>query len=387
MIQLNSKLFQDPGLTYPLDNLDLPFSEYVSACKTVIENTRLDLNSSQNPQVIINANLPFELSPPATGKKFKYGALLIHGLYDSPSVMRDLGESLRAQGLLVRAILLPGHGTVPGALLNVGYQEWLQAVHYGVTNLSADADKIFLVGFSTGASLSLYHLLNGSYQNIAGAVMLAPAIKISPLASLTKLFMKTGKLWLHQDEEIDYAKYRSFTYNSANQIYQLTQEIEKLSRTHPLKTPLLVAISQNDKTVSSNATLKYFKNHTPVASQLILYRSSALNTSDTRVIVRPSVYKEMNIVDISHVALPIAPDNPHYGMYGDYELASHVEKNLQEGGEIFYGTYNTLRNNILNQLHKVGLYQHERVRLTFNPDFDFLRATLAKFVKVRMEEA
>lgn len=386
MIQLNSKLFQDPGLVYPIDNLDMPFNDYIAACKTLVENNRLDLNDSKNPDTIVAANTPFELTPDSTSKKFKYGALLIHGLYDSPAVMRDLGESLKAQGLLVRSILLPGHGTVPGALLHTTYQDWLRAVHYGVTNLSTSVDKIFLVGFSTGASLSLHHLLNGSYNNIAGAIMLAPAIKISPLASLTRFLMKTGKLWLEQATEIDYAKYRSFTYNSVQQIYELTQDISRRSRTQTLKTPLLVAISQNDKTVSSNATIKYFQHNTPVASQLILYKDRDLKAPDPRIIVRPSVYKDMNIVDISHVALPIAPTNPHYGMHGDYELASRVEENIQQGGEIFYGTYNTLRNDILNQLHKVGLYQHERVRLTFNPDFDFLCEKMRAFIRARMTE-
>jgi alpha-beta hydrolase superfamily lysophospholipase len=381
MITQNNKLFTDPKLTYPINDLDLPYSAYISQCKTLIENTRLDLNESQTADRIIQANTPFELSPEARSpNKLRYGALLIHGLYDCTFVMRDLAETLRAQGLLVRSVLLPGHGTVPGALLNVTYQDWVQAVHYGVTNLAQDVTKLFLVGFSTGGSLALYHLLNGSYHNIAGAITLAPAIKISPLARLTNWIIKSGQLWMNKAPEIDYAKYCSFTYNSAYQVYALSQAINKLLQTRPLTTPQLVVITQHDKTVRSPATLEFFKRYASLNSQLILYQNLPMELADRRITVRPAAYKELNVIDMSHVALPIAPDNRHYGMHGDYLEASHVQENLQQGGKILYGTYNTLQNNILNRLNKSGWVAHERVRLTFNPDFDFLRQTVAAFV-------
>jgi esterase/lipase len=371
-----NKLFIDPGLSYPMDNLDLPFADYIGQCKTLIENTRCDLNT--NAEVIIQANTPFELTP--TSGKARYGALLIHGLYDSPFVMRDLGTLLQAEGMLVRSVLLPGHGTVPGALLNVSYQDWIKTVHYGISNLALDVDKIFLVGFSTGATLAMYHMLNGNFPNIAGVISIAPAIKISPLARLAGLLAKSSQTWLHQDTEIDYAKYRSFTYNSAYQIFLLTNALNKLFQTKAIKTPQLIVISQNDKTVRSKATLDYFNRYASLSSQLILYKNSTDSLTDHRITLRPTVYKALNIVDMSHVAMPIAPDNAHYGKQGDYTLASHIDDNLQQGGEILYGTYNTLQNDILNQLHKTGLIKHERVRLSFNPDFDFLREAIIKFI-------
>jgi esterase/lipase len=381
MIPQNNKLFIDPGLAYPSDNLDLPFVNYITQCKTLIENTRLDLNDNELAERILFANTPFELIPaePASKTKSRYGVLLIHGLYDSPFIMRDLGETLQKQGFLVRSILLPGHGTVPGALLNVRYQDWVQAVHYGVTSLALAVDKIFLVGFSTGGSLALFHLLNGSYQNIAGAITLAPALAISPLAPLTGLANKCGVSWMHKAPEIDYARYCSFTYNSAYQIYLLGQAVQKLLHTRPLTTPQLIAISQHDKTVRSNATLEFFKRYASLTSQLIIYQNSTADQADHRIILRPATYKALNIIDISHVALPIAPDNMHYGMEGDFPLASHALENMRNGGKILYGTYNTLQNNLLNEFNKTGLVKQQRARLTFNPDFAFLQQTVIEF--------
>jgi esterase/lipase len=382
MIPQNIKLYEDPALPYPGDNLDLPFADYITQCKNLIENTRLDLNDGNLADRILSANTPFELTPVASAAKTKsrYGALLIHGLYDCPMVMRDIGETLQKQGLLVRSILLPGHGTVPGALLNTRYQDWVQAVHYGVTSLALAVDKIFLVGFSTGGSLALYHLLNGSYPNIAGAITFAPALAISPLAPLTGLIPKCGRLWLEKTPEIDYAKYCSFTYNSAYQIYLLGQAVQQLLRTKPLPTPQLIAISQNDKTVRSNPTIDYFKRYASLTSQMILYQNSTINRDDKRIVIRPAAQKELNIIDMSHVALPIAPDNKHYGVEGDFKFASHTQDNLRNGGKILYGTLNTLQNDMLNELNKVGLVKHQRLRLTYNPDFAFLQQSVIEFI-------
>ena len=107
----------------------------------------------------VNARLPFELIPDdadCEGGALRDGkptraVLLIHGLMDSAFVMRDLGERFKKECFLVRAILLPGHGTVPGDLLSVSMQDWIEATHAGVQSFAdLDLDALYLVGFSLG---------------------------------------------------------------------------------------------------------------------------------------------------------------------------------------------------------------------------------------------
>ena len=141
MNQSDYTQFQDPCTKYPINNLELEFADYLSECRTIIQNTRTDLGRYPNPTAIIDANTPFELKPEKpVSTTTRYGALLIHGLLDCPFIMRDIGNTLQSQGLLVRSILLPGHGTVPSGLLQVKYQDWLQATHYGITSLSKEVD-------------------------------------------------------------------------------------------------------------------------------------------------------------------------------------------------------------------------------------------------------
>src|SRR5262249_50854380 len=147
-------------------------------CKNLIRKNRPDLKENPHAELVVETNSPFELLPPRhiPGNKIKYGALLVHGLFDSPFLMRDIGTFLQSHGILARAILLPGHGIVPGNLLNVDYKDWIQTVNYGIATLEKDVEHIFLVGFSTGASLSLYHALQN--PKIAGLLLASPAIKI-----------------------------------------------------------------------------------------------------------------------------------------------------------------------------------------------------------------
>ncbi len=82
----NNSALQDPQIKYPIYHMDLGFSEYILQCKALIQRTRADL--AQNPQAekIIEANTPYELKP-RDNKTYSHGALLIHGLLDSPFVM------------------------------------------------------------------------------------------------------------------------------------------------------------------------------------------------------------------------------------------------------------------------------------------------------------
>ena len=93
------------------------------------------------------------------------GALLIHGLTDTPYLMRDIGNSIIKNNdcMLIRSIVLPGHATVPGDLLDVKYSDWIDATNYGVKSFSdSGIDNIFIAGFSTGGALALNYVIRAN---------------------------------------------------------------------------------------------------------------------------------------------------------------------------------------------------------------------------------
>lgn len=384
MFDKQSKLFTDPKIVYPIYNLNLNFTDYIEQCKLLITNTRVDLKQN-TAQQIIDANTPFELQPSHNQKtKLKYGALLIHGLLDSPFQLRDIGLDLQSQGTLVRSILLPGHGTVPGALLNVDYHQWLQTVRYGIATLAKEVEQIFLVGNSTGASLSLYQAaLDGT--KIAGIILLSPALKIRSLfAPISNWYRPLSQFWkraawlnIDPEETIDYTKYRSVALNAVYQVYKLSQEINKNPSFSEPTCPLFFALSQDDKIVCAETIINYFHQHTNPKSRLLLYSNQTTLFNDSRIVIRPAAYPDLNIKNFSHITIPIDPNNLHYGKNGDFRDASHVETK----SNIVFGEYNRIELIINKLLCQFNLTKISYQRLTFNPDFYFLTQSINQFIK------
>ncbi|MFZ2620526.1 MAG: alpha/beta fold hydrolase [Alphaproteobacteria bacterium] len=105
-----------------------------------------------------NNHAPFFLhAPKGKNKRHATGVLLVHGFLASPAEMREFGDECFAAGYPTYGVRLSGHGTSPWDLHRREWQEWLNAVKRGYRILSAYCDKVVIVGFSTGAALSLIY--------------------------------------------------------------------------------------------------------------------------------------------------------------------------------------------------------------------------------------
>ena len=104
------------------------------------------------------------------------GMVVVHGFLASPAEMKELGEKLYALGHPVVGVRLKGHGTSPCDLRNRSWREWYDEVREGYRIMSALADKVCLVGFSTGGTLSL--VLGAEKPAKLGAIVaVSPALK------------------------------------------------------------------------------------------------------------------------------------------------------------------------------------------------------------------
>ena len=197
-------------------------------------------------------------------------ALLLHGLSDSPYSLRSLALALNRAGVTVYGLRLPGHGTVPGALDQVVWQDWLAAVRVAGRHIeSAHGDLPFwVVGYSMGAALAVKYTLDamlaGEHPAPEGLVLVSPALGVSPLARLANLqrllsrysyFRKSR--WLDILPEYDPYKYLSFAKNGGRQMSLLISEIyaglgrlRELGRNGELP-PILAFQSVVDETVST----------------------------------------------------------------------------------------------------------------------------------------
>ncbi|HLB43103.1 MAG TPA: alpha/beta fold hydrolase [Gammaproteobacteria bacterium] len=349
----------------------------------IIEAHRADLQRFHvQPQSIIDTNSPYELVPSKplySGNRLKYGALLLHGLLDCPFSLKDIGEHLQSNGILCRATLLPGHGTTPSDLLNTTYHEWIETLHYGIESLRQQVEKIFLIGYSTGGTLSIYQALQD--KQIDGIILLAPALKIkTPIDMLfhwqrLMKWMSNKKEWLCYENETDYARYSSVPFNPVIQLTLLTRMIHDLMRQHRVTCPVFIAASREDEVISSQKIIDFFSRLTNPKNKLLLYTSSKQAIHDQKILTRVTRNQTSRINHFSHVSIPFAPHNPHYGEDGDYFYASHLRSK-----EYIFGAYNRLDTQFFDILYNLGLVRKKRRELTYNPDFDFMMEKIIEFV-------
>ena len=247
----------------------------------------------------------------------------------------------------MRAILLPGHGTVPGDLLEVSYQDWIDAARYGIDSFAGEVDHLYIAGFSTGGTLAVYHALARDEHRQArpplrGLILFSPAIQVAdalaPLANWHKLYSWAiprgewiGKLF----DEHDDVKYESFPKNAGRPDLSPDQGTRRAAmRNRRLDTPVFIALSQDDATVNSRATIEFFREITPAddsKNALIAYTTVPEAIGERGPIRdRISVYPDEGIIAFSHVAIPVRPDNPHYGRHGTYKSCLEYEKSNDE---------------------------------------------------------
>lgn len=109
------------------------------------------------------------------------GVILIHGFTATPDSLAILEGPLKSLGLPVAIPLLTGHGErSPEALRGVSCGQWIDDVSRALQEMSAEAEKIVVVGHSMGALLGLQ--LAAAYPAIVDSLVLAaPALRLSSL--------------------------------------------------------------------------------------------------------------------------------------------------------------------------------------------------------------
>ena len=251
----------------------------------------------------------------------------------------------------------------------------------------------------------------------ASLVLLSPAIAITPAAALAKWKARLAVLpgleklaWTQILPEFDAYKYNSFTSNAGVQVHRLTRSvaarIEALADSGPIEDfpPTLVFLSTVDATVSTDAVIdNLFEHLAPDRHELVLFDinrnnvKSSILISDpgpltarlladealpfhlalitnasarTNTVVsqhKPPLSSELStrsinlawprgVISLSHVALPIPPNDP---LYGQRQYTANNALNL--------GQFDIQGERGLLKFPTSWL-----LRLRYNPFYDFL---------------
>ncbi len=365
------------------------FGEYVLHTRKMLSEAH-SKRADVDVEKIIEGNAPYELKPvtehsSGQTKKYRRGILLVHGLTDSPYFMRYLALFFQEQGFRVLAILLPGHGTRPGDLLDVTWQEWAKAVAYGADKLDEEVDEIYLAGFSVGGALSVYQSLFDT--RVRGLFLFSPALKIASraaLANIHKLYswiMPPAK-WVDIKPDSDLYKYESLTKNAVYQTYLLIKNLNAQLKSHPINIPVFTASSMDDATVDTSATVQFMASASHSNNHLVLYgndlEKQPENFPAEKLEWLNSAFPEQKILSSAHTAIVLPPEDPHYGAKGSYSNCHHYYPNDMEKYEMcIKHPQRVLQGEITPENLRLGVMK----RLMFNPNFESLKISMQKFIE------
>ena len=166
-------------------------------------------------------------------------AVMLHGLTDGPYSLESVGRELHQRGFHVVWLRLPGHGTIPGELRHVEWEDWMAATALALRHAAerAPGKPLYVAGYSTGGPLALLHVLRAmddpSLTMPTRLLLFSPAIGVSRFAAMTNVTSLLAPVpglgkaaWLDVVPEFDPFKYNSFPVNGGLQIWGLTRALE-----------------------------------------------------------------------------------------------------------------------------------------------------------------
>ncbi len=218
--------------------------------------------------------------------------VLLHGLTDSPYSLRHVARRYRDRGWVAIGLRTPAHGTVPAALTDTAWEDWLAATRLAIREARRRVGPnapLHLVGFSAGGAFALKYAMDAiddpHLTRPDRLILISPMIGINAfarfagLAALPALLPAFAKAaWLGVVPEFNPFKYNSFPVNAARQAHRLTvalqDQVQRLSRDDRLKglAPVQTFQSTMDFTVSSRAVVTGLYAQLPAnGSELVLF--------------------------------------------------------------------------------------------------------------------
>ena len=227
-----------------------------------------------------------------------------------PLAMRDLADAFAARCFLVRAMLLPGHGTRAGDLLDVTREDWLAATRFGLETLKEDVDQVFVGGFSLGGLLAMHAVLEDA--TVRGAFMFSPALALRRAWLVGQsAWLRHVLDWLDRDAPDGLCALRGDAVNATAETLLLTRELARLLEQRRVDAPVFMAQSADDPVIDVAVNRSYFEQRfSHPGSRLVVYRRDPREETgpgDARVSYRNSFLPEQRIAGFSHQSIHIAP--------------------------------------------------------------------------------
>lgn len=187
------------------------------------------------------------------------GCVVIHGLTGTPGTVSNIRKALLAAGYRVNAPCLAGHGGTVEDLAKVTWQDWYKTARIAYQALRKDCDRVFCVGTSLGALLSLKLAIDEGHGLKAIGCMATPLrlsfleniavkfVKYTVLRDVIKTIPKDWEKSVADEEGREEYERHSLPEIPTNAVYEITRlQSVVLSGLSKLKSPVLIMHGRHD---------------------------------------------------------------------------------------------------------------------------------------------
>lgn len=356
------------------------FEDYVARNTAYLRRHRIYYDAEEM-DAELRRIAPYELPIPAGCEEApSRGALLIHGILDTAYALRDIAEFLNSECVLARGMLLPGHGTRAGDLLQVDREEWIAAVDFGIRSLKAEVEQVYVAGFSLGGLLATHAATE--HPDLSGLILLAPSLEIAPPALLWQArWLRHFRDWIDVDTHAHPVRYHSTPFNALAELVALRSEtMRALRRERGIKPAVFAMLSEHDFTIDSEKTLELLeKASAHEESRFLYYGGDGVGRGDARTEYRNSYLPEERVLNFSHVSFHYAPENPLFGENGAWkECGQNIGIIAPEAAERCLAAEAPWKGELGSTDEPEFLPLQ---RLTYNPVFHRMKAEMLSFME------
>lgn len=326
---------------------------------------------------------PIEIPPLESCNGQQRGiALLVHGLSDTAFAMRDLAQVLASQCVRARTVLLPGHGTRAGDLLDIQLKDWEKTLEYLIDQAAHEHDRIVLAGFSLGAVLSMSAALKPD-STVDALIAVSPAYDLSSwrLARWAPWFYRL-RPWIDRGIADDAMRYEAMpTRGVAETVRAIKRMRENLAIHGSVTIPWLLVQSSDDAVTVPAENIRIFEQFAANSiSRVVEFTGQNTNTEantspDPRILHLPGFDGNLRVLGLTHTAVHQSPDNQHYGARGRYRNCGGTAPRIRDAVKkceaadvVWYGLW--------GQTVESGRAQ---AMSTFNPNFRMLAEQIRLF--------
>ncbi|MEZ8580546.1 alpha/beta hydrolase [Vibrio splendidus] len=330
------------------------FDAYVNDTQDWLLKNRVFM--TKDKQLEIQLNSPTEYKPASPNGK---AVLLVHGLGDSPYSFKDIATHLAEQGYLVRTVLLPGHGSRVGDLIQPSLEDWQGVVAHHTKLLEQEYDSVWLGGYSTGANLATSQAMND--PKISGLLLFSPAFQPSSSAVQYAGLASYFFTWADQDPEDNVLRYNSLPMNGASVYYETSEVVRDDLQDKHFDKPVFIMMSEGDSVIDTSFVQQAFTESMPNPNNVLIWQGET-TLDDPRAVQYSMKLPEQRISNGSHMGLLFSPSNPYYGINGSEKICSNgqeegFEEQCNATSEVWYSAWGYREDG------------KNHARLTYNPYF------------------